>query len=85
MSAGTIAHLNMSDSSAACPDELQLLQSNDGVRGCGRKSSNTASCNGLIFPSTDISYSEICGRVIGYQVGSPDAVLGHQYINSYYV
>ena len=80
-----VAYLNMSDSSAACPDDMQLLQSNDGVRGCGRRSSNSGGCNGLTFPSTDISYSEICGRVIGYQVGSPDAVLGHQYINSYYV
>ena len=83
-----VAYLNMSDSSAACPDELQLLQSNDGVRGCGRKSSNTASCNGLTFPS--IHYNEICGRVIGYQIGSTDAVNtnyggGDNDINSHYV
>ena len=85
-----VAYLNMSGSSAACPNELQLLQSNDGVRGCGRKSSNTASCNGLTFPSTDISYSEVCGRVIGYQIGSTDAVNtnfggGDNDINSHYV
>ena len=80
-----IAYLNMSDSSTACPDELQLLQSNDGVRGCGRKPSNGGSCNGVTF-ATNASYSEVCGRVIGYQVGSPDAAIGSPNdINSYYV
>ena len=46
----------------------------------------------LKFPTNGISYSEVCGRVIGYQYGTPDAVATthvpiseHNDINSYYV
>uniref|UniRef100_A0A1X7TMX4 Uncharacterized protein n=1 Tax=Amphimedon queenslandica TaxID=400682 RepID=A0A1X7TMX4_AMPQE len=40
------------------------------------------------FPSNGISYSQVCGRVVGYQYASTDAVypgLGHNDINSHYV
>ena len=44
------------------------------------------------FPSNGIGYSEVCGRVVGYQYTSPDAVdthfisdILHNDINSYYV
>ncbi len=42
------------------------------VRGCGRSSTNAA-CNSATFPSNDLSYSHVCGRMVAYQQGSPDA------------
>ena len=37
---------------------------------------NDKSCSGGLKPQTDlwsISYSQVCGRLRGYQVGTPDA------------
>jgi hypothetical protein len=50
-------------------------------RVCGRTDSTEGSCVSTSF-STDgpSSYSRVCGRVIGYQFGSPDAFL--QYANN---
>ena len=45
-----------------------------------------ASCQSVQFPSNGINYSQVCGRVVGYQYGFPDAVNGgsqHHNINSY--
>ena len=79
-----LAYLDMSDSTQSCPSGFRLYQSGS-VRACGRPGSS-ASCVSVQFPSNGISYSQICGRVTGYQFGSPDAVDGNlNNINSYYV
>ena len=88
-----LAYLNMSDSTESCPTGFNLYQSS-GVRACGRATSNVGSCQSVQFPSNGVSYSQVCGRVVGYQFGSPDAVFPgtggspapeHDDINSYYV
>uniref|UniRef100_A0A1X7VUC1 Fibrinogen C-terminal domain-containing protein n=1 Tax=Amphimedon queenslandica TaxID=400682 RepID=A0A1X7VUC1_AMPQE len=83
-----IAYLNMTDSTQNCPPGFRLYQSG-GVRVCGRATSSGGSCTSVQFPSNGISYSQVCGRVVGYQWGSPDAVNpdrgSHDDINSYYV
>ena len=66
-----IACLDMSDSSQSCPTEFRLYNVS-GVRACGRHVSLGASCDSITF-STNINYTEVCGRVIGYQYASPDA------------
>ena len=80
-----IAYLDMDDSTQSCPTGFQLFESG-GARACGR-SSTVASCSpSAKFPSNGISYNEVCGRVFGYQKGSPDAVYqGQNDINSFYV
>ena len=79
-----IAYLNMSDSSENCPDEFRLYNEN-GVRACGRPVSSGGSSVGIIFPSRNIEYSQVCGKVIGYQVGHTDgAYHTTSSINSYY-
>ena len=60
------------------------------VRACGRPVSSGGSCASVKFSSLGVSYSQVCGRVVGYQYGSPDAVYNehdsnHSDINSYYV
>ena len=83
-----LAYLDMSDATQNCPSGFRLHQSGS-VRACGRPGSN-ASCVSVQFPSNGISYSQICGRVVGYQYGSTGAVTGsshasHYNIDSYYV
>ena len=95
-----LAYLNMSDSAENCPTAFNLYESN-GIRACGRATSNVGSCQSVQFPSNGVSYSQVCGRVVGYQYGSTNAVYAgdhtgespygsvitpeHNDINSYYV
>ena len=93
-----LAYLDMSDSTENCPTGFKLYESN-GVRACGRATSSVGSCQSVQFPSNGIRYSQVCGRVVGYQFGSPDAnypgdytgetygsviTSEHNNINSYY-
>ena len=84
-----LAYLNMSNSTENCPSGFKLYQSG-GVRACGKSIDSGPSCSSVQFPSNGISYSQVCGRVVGYQWGSSDAVNdaphnNHNDINSYYV
>ena len=86
-----LAYLDMTDSTENCPSGFKLYQSG-GVRACGRATSSVGSCTSVQFPSNGISYSQVCGRVVGYQYASTDAVdttivgaSSHNDINSYYV
>ena len=78
-----VAYLNMTDSNEECPDEFRLYSKN-GVRACGRPVSSEGSCVGITFPSGNIEYSQVCGKVIGYQFGSPDGPVGRD-INGAYI
>ena len=86
-----LAYLDMTDATQNCPSGFRLYQSG-GVRACGRASSSAGSCTSVQFPSNGISYSQVCGRVVGYQYESTDAdyyesggFQNHYSINSYYV
>ena len=68
-----IAYLDMSDSTEECPPGFKLYQSG-GVRACGKQSSSGPGCQSVKFPSNGINYTQVCGRVVGYQHGSPNAV-----------
>uniref|UniRef100_A0A1X7UDR8 Fibrinogen C-terminal domain-containing protein n=1 Tax=Amphimedon queenslandica TaxID=400682 RepID=A0A1X7UDR8_AMPQE len=81
-----LGYLDMSDATVNCPSWFRLYQSG-GVRACGRAASSGLSCVSVQLPSNGISYSQVCGRVVGYQWGSPDADYPGRYedINSFYV
>ena len=82
-----IASLNMTDPNEKCPTQFRYYSSG-GVRACGRPVTNSGSCVGITFPSRDIKYSQVCGKVIGYQVGVTDGAFRHQTggtINSPYI
>ena len=77
-----VGYLNMTDPNEQCPPGFRLYEEN-GVKACGKY---TKGCVSVTYPSHDISYSQVCGRVIGYQRGSPDAILyQHLGINGAYV
>lgn len=82
-----VANLNMSDSNQNCPTGLKLVPTPR--RTCGRNSSYPG-CSSTFFHTFGVSYSRICGRVIGYQYSSPNAFFAYQYdpsitINDYYL
>ena len=66
-----VAYLNMSNPAEQCPSAWREYNSS-GVRACGRPVSTLGSCPGVQY-STCNQYSRVCGRIIGYQVASPDA------------
>ena len=69
-----VAYLNMSDPTEECPPGFRLYNES-GIRACGRPASAPAGyCQSVKFPSYSVSYSQICGQVIGYQYASPDAI-----------
>ena len=68
-----IALLNMTDPSQQCPPAWREYNTS-GIRACGRASSNEGSCSSVAYNTMAKSvYSRVCGQVISYQVGSPDA------------
>ena len=65
-----IANLDMKQTTS-CPTGFRLY-TNGSVRACGRYNTSSGSCVGKIFSSSGIKYSQVCGKVIGYQVGFTD-------------
>ena len=72
-----IASLNMKDPNEKCPTQLFKMHSGGGVRTCGRPVSIGGSCLGIKFSSRDIRYSQVCGKVIGYQYLSTDGAAAY--------
>ena len=64
-----VAYLNMSDPSQQCPSVWQEITTPHRV--CGRRSTR-ASCEGLTYSTGSEQYDQVCGRIIGYQIGTPD-------------
>ena len=65
-----VAYLNMSDSSQTCPNAWAII--NTTVRACGRQPSSR-SCDSVFYSTNRLSYTQVCGRINGYQYGSPNA------------
>ena len=83
-----VGHLDMQNLIEICPAQFRLYEEN-GKRACGRPTGGPG-CASITFPTGGIRYTEVCGRVAGYQYASPDAVdhhigTGHNDINSHYV
>ena len=80
-----VAYLDMTNSTHRCPSTLR--QRTDSEKLTCRKNGDSAGCSSFIFPSMNVSYSKVCGRIIGYQSGSPDAfaLRNSPSINSNYV
>ena len=78
-----VAYLNMSNPSQQCPSVWQEITTP--FRVCGRRSTS-ASCEGLTYPTGSEQYDQVCGRIIGYQSGTPDTfAFTRRSIDSYYM
>ena len=78
-----VAELDMTNSNHQCPSGL-MERNDSGKRTCVRieTTGGCSSINNFITPGVD--YSSVCGRVIGYQYGEPEAFYNRS-INSIYV
>ena len=65
-----VANLNMTDPDQQCPESLNQSYTNP-VRLCGRRTDSR--CDSVTFTTYGVQYRQVCGRVRGYQVASPDA------------
>ena len=73
-----VAYLNMTDPTQQCPTEWREIT--EPVRTCGRTNQTLGGgggCSSASFSTYSISYSHICGRIVGYQFASPDAFRGY--------
>ena len=66
-----IAYLWMNDPTQQCPPNW--VETTTPVRACGAPTGE--SCASAVFPSGGEPYSQVCGRVLGYQKGTPEAFL----------
>ena len=67
-----VADFDMNRDTQQCPSSLTFYDV-DNLRLCGR---STDGCDSVVFPTFNIPYAEVCGRVLAYQYGSNDA-FGH--------
>ena len=78
-----VAYFNMADAGTNCPPPLE--ETNPGIRMCVK--TPPTGCTSVVYSTNGVPYNRICGRVKGYQYGSPDAFgyhTGPKNINSYY-
>ena len=79
-----VAYLDMSDPSEHCPSVWQEITTPHRV--CGRRSTGGGSCEGLNYSTGSAQYNQVCGRIIGYQIGVPGAFTGSdKSVNTSYV
>ena len=65
-----VANINMTDPTNSCPSGLQTLTSPK--RLCGMNI-NGGGCSSAFLNVHGVQYSQVCGKIIGYQQKSPDA------------
>lgn len=69
-----VVFLNMSDPSQTCPSQWRLYEQSS-LRLCGRQTYAPRSCDSVKFDTGGSAYSKVCGRITGYQYGSPDGLI----------
>ena len=69
-----VVFLNITNTDQNCPGEWQLITSPR--RTCRRAWRVNSGCSLAAFSTDGVSYSDVCGRIIGYQYGSTDALYG---------
>ena len=78
-----VASLDMTDPQQQCPTGWREYNNNF-VRACGRPVTDLSSCANVSY-TTGRQYRKVCGRVIGYQVASPDGFLSSRTVDQNYV
>ena len=70
-----IAFLDMTDPAEQCPSTWSEVNTSGVIaRACGGVTIGDRLCDSHTFPNTDgKEYSQVCGRMVGYQLSAPDA------------
>jgi len=63
-----VTFINMTNTSQQCPSGLTLTSYSK--RTCGRTTSTGGTCDSTSFSVGGMTYSRVCGRIIGYQFGN---------------
>ena len=66
-----VAVLDMTNSSSQCPSGLRERK-HHGQRLC-TKDTNDGGCSNVFFKVSNVSYDQVCGKIIAYQYGSPNS------------
>ena len=79
-----IAFVNTTNTSYNCPTGLNLTSYSK--RTCGRSHTNNEGCSSTTFSVRGLQYSQVCGRIRGYQFGATDGLYdnGQKNIDGYY-
>ena len=81
-----VASIDMTDSSSRCPSALKTITS---PRRLCAKGIDGPGCSSVVFPVQGVEYSQVCGKIIGYQEKTPDAFIsfinGKNTLDSNYV
>ena len=78
-----VANLNVTDPTQQCPDGFKLINRTEPpLRTCGRPD-GTVGCVSTTFPVLGTEYSTVCGRIIGYQVGSTNGFINDNIDSTY--
>ena len=72
-----MAYINMTQSGATCPQGL-TQRNISGLTVCGR-ASGIIGCEGTVFSTLGLNYNRVCGRLRGYQQGTPDGFFNYQH------
>ena len=84
-----VAFINMTDTSYNCPTGLRLIE--HPKRTCASPLHSGGQCSSITFSVGGLPYSQVCGRMRGYQFGVTDAFHGYihqdyrQGIDGYYI
>ena len=85
-----VAYFNMKNPEEQCPRGWRGFDSP--VRCCGRPASARSSSPSVYYSTNGYQYKKVCGRAIGYQLGSPDcfssvngAEPDHETVNGIYI
>uniref|UniRef100_A0A1X7URE2 GON domain-containing protein n=1 Tax=Amphimedon queenslandica TaxID=400682 RepID=A0A1X7URE2_AMPQE len=76
-----LGNLDMTQPSSTCPSSLQLITQSK-TRFCTK---NKAGCQSIPIPSQGLKYSQVCGRVRGYQRYTVDGFINNRGIDAVYV
>ncbi len=79
-----LAFLDMEDGTNQCPNDWELTVQS-GVRGCKKPSRLGGGCSSAIFDTQRFIYNRLCGRVLGYQIGTPEAFNVGQTVEGHYI
>ena len=66
-----IANIDLNNPTDSCPSPLK--ETTTSPRRCERASS-VSGCESVVFPTEGVPFSKLCGRAVGYGVGSADAL-----------
>ena len=69
-----VVDVDFNDSNITCPSGLREdIDPTFGIRTCVKADDETSGCTSIEYSASDVTYSSVCGKLIAYQFGTPEA------------